>query len=287
MFAHLYHGTSKHHSFFYFNWESYHQAGGSNSPTLSIPSLAERSGDFTDWVDSAGKVIPIYMPGNASAACQAAAGVGPGNQFPGNKIPAGCISPVAAAYLAALPTPTNSQPTNNYRLPKPVPDTLTSNSNVFMTRIDHNYGDKDHFYFFWWRQFTGFNTATALPVAIATESPTRPQNSPIARFNWEHTFSSTLTNHATFGYLAKAFLSVQICAQLDKDDHREHLESKWPRDLATSIGCTPDGPRRTCCVSLGHMSYEVKAGEPWKLHLTTRMVTSSWKSSPQNSAASW
>ena len=197
----LYHGTSKHHSFFYFNWESYHQAGGSNSPTLSIPSLAERSGDFTDWVDSAGKVIPIYMPGNASAACQAAAGVGPGNQFPGNKIPAGCISPIAAAYLAALPTPTNSQPTNNYRLPKPVPDTLTSNSNVFMTRIDHNYGDKDHFYFFWWRQFTGFNTATALPVAIATESPTRPQNSPIARFNWEHTFSSTLTNHATFGYL--------------------------------------------------------------------------------------
>src|SRR3984893_8115875 len=69
----LYHGTSKHHSFFYFNWESYHQAGGSNSPTLSIPSLAERSGDFTDWLDSAGKQIPIYMPGNASAACQAAA----------------------------------------------------------------------------------------------------------------------------------------------------------------------------------------------------------------------
>src|SRR6516162_2093354 len=28
---HLYHGTSKHHSFFYFDWESYHQAGGSNS----------------------------------------------------------------------------------------------------------------------------------------------------------------------------------------------------------------------------------------------------------------
>src|SRR5258706_3474124 len=70
-----------------------------------------------------------------------------------------------------------------------------------MTRIDHNYGDKDHFYFFWWRQFTGFNTATALPVSISTESPTRPQNSPIARFNYEHTFSPTLTNHATFGYL--------------------------------------------------------------------------------------
>ena len=30
----LYHGTSKHHSFFYFDWEAFHQAGGSNVPTL-------------------------------------------------------------------------------------------------------------------------------------------------------------------------------------------------------------------------------------------------------------
>lgn len=193
--------SGKRKTFFYFNWESYHQAGGSNTPTISIPSLKERTGDFSDWVNGSGAVIPIYMPGNATAACQAAAGIGPGQQFPGNVIPQGCISPIAAAYMAALPTPTNSNPTSNYTLPRAVPDTLTSNSNVYMLRIDHQWGDKDHFYFFWWRQFTGFNTATALPVAISTESPTRPQNSPISRFNWEHTFSSTLTNHVTFGYL--------------------------------------------------------------------------------------
>lgn len=198
---HLYHGTSKHHSFFYFDWEAFHQAGGSNVPTLSIPSMLERGGDFTDWKDSNGQLIPIYMPGNASAACQTAAGVGPGQQFPGNKIPSGCFSQIALAYLAKMPTPTNSLPQNNYTLAKPVPDSLVSNSNVFMTRIDHNYGDKDHFYFFWWRQFTGYNTATELPPIIATEEPTRPQNSPIARFNWEHTFSTTLTNHMTLGYL--------------------------------------------------------------------------------------
>src|SRR6266481_6769270 len=209
-FPHLYHGTSKHHSFFYFNWESYHQAGGSNVPTLSIPSVAERGGNFTDWG------LPIYAPGNfapgsnatqatgpQSTACKNAlpAGFGPGKQFPGNIIPTACISPIAAAYMAVLPTPTNNAAQNNYTLSKPVPDTLTSNSNVFMTRIDHNYGDKDNFYFFWWRQFTGYNTATLLPVAIATESPTRPQNSPISRFNWEHIFSTSMTNHATFGYL--------------------------------------------------------------------------------------
>src|SRR2546422_3426183 len=197
----LYHGTSKHHSYFYFDWEAFHQAGGSNTPTLSIPSVLERGGNFTDWKDSNGNVIPIYMPGNASATCQTAAGVGPGQQFPGNIIPSLCFSQIAQAYLGAMPQPTNTQPFNNYTLSKPVPDSLVSNSNVFMTRIDHNYGDKDHFYFFWWRQFTGYNTATALPAIISTESPTRPQNSPIARFNWEHTFSSTLTNHMTLGYL--------------------------------------------------------------------------------------
>src|SRR5712664_2145923 len=88
----LYYGTWKHHSFFYFDWESFHQAGGSNTPTLTIPSLKERAGNFTDWLDSNGNIKPIYIPGNfkaqASAACQAAlGGVGAGQQFPGNIIP--------------------------------------------------------------------------------------------------------------------------------------------------------------------------------------------------------
>src|SRR5436305_9054385 len=114
----LYHGTSKHHSFFYFDWEAFRQAGGSNVPTLSIPSMAERGGDFSDWTTKDAKgntvLIPIYMPGNASATCQGAAGVGPGQQFPGNKIPAACFSPLAQAYMADLPQPTNSQAKNNY-----------------------------------------------------------------------------------------------------------------------------------------------------------------------------
>src|SRR5215467_4413608 len=56
---HLYHGTSKHHSFFYFDWEAFHQAGGSNVPTLSIPSMAERGGDFSDWTtkDAGGNTV--------------------------------------------------------------------------------------------------------------------------------------------------------------------------------------------------------------------------------------
>ncbi len=49
-------------SYFYFDYEGYRQTGGSNSPTLSIPSLRERTGDFTDWRDASGNLIPIYDP---------------------------------------------------------------------------------------------------------------------------------------------------------------------------------------------------------------------------------
>ena len=191
-------------TFFYFNWEAYHQAGGSSTSVLTVPTALERSGNFTDWVDSTGKQIPVYIPGNITAACQSAlpGGVGPGQQFPGNIIPAGCFSPITQAYLADVPMPNAGlQTINNYNLPRPVPDNLTGNSNVYMFRLDHYMGDKDHFYFFWWRQFAGFLTQTALPTPIAYESPAHPENAPIARFNWEHTFGPTTTNHVTFGYL--------------------------------------------------------------------------------------
>ena len=84
----------KHKSFFYFDWESYHQAGGSSVPTLSIPSLAERGGDFSDWAAATNN--KIYVPAVITPAC-AATGVVPGQQFPGNVILQGCISPIAAA----------------------------------------------------------------------------------------------------------------------------------------------------------------------------------------------
>jgi hypothetical protein len=45
------------------------------------------------------------------------------------------------------------------------------------------------------------------------------------------------------------------------------------------------GTTRTYGVSRSDIRYEVKAGEPSNSHLTTRMVTSSLKSSPQKSAA--
>ena len=49
-------------SFFYFDYERYRQKGGASQNTLSIPSLQERQGDFRDWRDPRGNLIPIYDP---------------------------------------------------------------------------------------------------------------------------------------------------------------------------------------------------------------------------------
>jgi hypothetical protein len=38
-------------TYFFVNFEEFRQAGGLTSPVLSIPSLKERQGDFSDWVD--------------------------------------------------------------------------------------------------------------------------------------------------------------------------------------------------------------------------------------------
>ena len=55
-------------TFFFTDIEFFRIAGGASRPTLSIPSLKERNGDFTDWVDSStGQLIPIFDPATTRA----------------------------------------------------------------------------------------------------------------------------------------------------------------------------------------------------------------------------
>jgi hypothetical protein len=109
--------------------------------------------------------------------------------------------PVAAAWISVMPTPTTGGELNNYYIPKAGQGSLTSSENVYFWRTDFNIGSKDHLYYTYWWQYSGLNTATNLPLAISTASPASPENAPIQRLNWEHNFSSLMTNHFTLGYL--------------------------------------------------------------------------------------
>jgi hypothetical protein len=187
-------------SYFYFNYEGFRQVGGANRDLLSIPSLAERNGDFRDWRDASGNLIPIYDPDPAHAVN------GQKPQFMGcdgntpNVICPDRISPAVQAWLDALPAPTSAGAKNNYLAP-PIPDTILGNSDYYMWRYDLQLGNKDHMFASFWHQRAPVKFYSQLPQPIASETLSDPQNSWVNRFNYDRIITPTLLNHMSMGYL--------------------------------------------------------------------------------------
>jgi hypothetical protein len=184
-------------SYFYANFEGFRQTGGVNRPTLSIPSTKERNGDFSDWRDASGNLIPIYDP----ATTRVVNGVVVRDPFPGNIIPANRITPIAKQFLQYLPTPTSDGPLNNYLVPTALPDSILADSNYYFFRFDTYAGQNDHLAISLWHQRAPAKFFSALPHELATDTLSDPQNSWVNRANWDHTFGPNLLNHFAFGYL--------------------------------------------------------------------------------------
>lgn len=198
-------------SYFYFSWEAFKEAGGVNSATLTIPSINDRSGNFS------GVGTQLYYPDDP-AKYGADAGQPIAYQGVMNQINPAYQDPIAAAWMAQLPTPTSSGELNNYFIPKSGQGSLTNSENVYFGRVDFNLGEQDHVYYSTWWQWTGVNTESDLPVSISTAEPANPENANIERLNWEHNFSDTMNNHATLGYLNRneGYYSLNGKADLPK-----------------------------------------------------------------------
>jgi hypothetical protein len=190
-------------SYFYFVHEGYRQTGGSNQPLLSIPSLAHRNGDFRDWRDSAGNLIPIYDPATLR---QDASGNWIKDQFMGcdgttpNVICPSRINPIVRSWLNALPQPTSGGPLNNFLAPA-IPDTILGNSDYYMGRYDLQIGGSDHLFASFWHQRAPAKFVSQLPQPIASETYSDPQNSWVNRFNYDKIITPTVLNHLGMGYL--------------------------------------------------------------------------------------
>jgi hypothetical protein len=132
----IYDGRNR--TFFFFHHEGTKSASQATT-TQTLPSLLERSGDFSDTRDASGRLIAIYNPFNVT---RDASGNPIRAPFAGNTIPSSMFSPVAVAAIKFYPQP--NQPG--------LPFTRTSNffqsgssvSNVYQDtiKIDHNFGDR-------------------------------------------------------------------------------------------------------------------------------------------------
>lgn len=119
-------------TFFWATSEGY----GSNTTrngSLRLPTARERSGDFSQSFDSAGRLVVIYDPqtGNAD---------GTGRQpFAGNVIPPARLNPVARAMAAFLPLPTRdvSNGSANFESTAEIVDRAI----MYTGKVDHRFSD--------------------------------------------------------------------------------------------------------------------------------------------------
>ena len=211
--------SGRNRSFFFVNYEDFRIAGALARQTISLPSMQERQGDFSDWVDTSGNIIPIYDPATTqpNPNFNQSQPVGPNNlpylrqQFMGcngNTPNVICASDprlqnsLAPGWLKFLPTPTSPGPLNNYLAP-PVPSGgtpyLISPAYTVTFKIDEYLGSKDHVSVSMYYKNVAPTTFTHLPPQISYDGVSYKRTH-VERLNYDRTISPTLLNHVVFGY---------------------------------------------------------------------------------------
>lgn len=160
-------------TFFFFGYEGLRwvQAG---SGVGTLPTAAQRTGDFSSTYDSNGNVIPIYDP-RSTVPDPNHPGQFIRTQYPGNKIPASEQDPVAQALLAYLPLPNQpgtSTGANNYVTNYSSP--ISENS--FSLRIDHAITEKQSIF----ARYSINDTSQTRPELWGTSSPNFAISNPTA-----------------------------------------------------------------------------------------------------------
>ncbi len=180
----------KHKTYFFFDVELLRSLGGASRALLSIPSEQERTGDFSDLP------IPLYDPTTTVNNN----GVISRQQFAGNIIPASKQSALALQWMKYLPATTSPGPINNFLAPA-VSDGILASTNLYLWKIDHYWGEKDHFFATIWRQINPVNLQCQLPIQLCSSNPADPEDAWVSRFNWDHIFTPTFLNHWAAGYV--------------------------------------------------------------------------------------
>ncbi len=160
----IYNGKDK--TFWFFSWEGFRLREGSTLVD-TVPTVAERGGDFAQYENSSGSVIPIYTPlsvcgelGNAPCAIGSnGQPIYTRTQFAGNVIPTTMLNSTSTKLedLWPMPTSAGEQFTNVNNFTSTTP--FGGNNNEAVARVDQNVSSKQHF-------FTRFSYFNNLNLAV-------------------------------------------------------------------------------------------------------------------------
>jgi hypothetical protein len=178
----------------------------------SVPTAAERIGDFSNYYNTSGQFIPIYDP----TTTQVVNGQTTRSQFPGNIIPPSRLNQVGANAAFIYPLPMTSGSFNNF--------TSAANQIIYdnggNSRLDYRIGEKDSAFFrYSYEEFdlSGPPTLASTPTSCCLHTPASaaakfnlgpyvagPQETVLtaqgAALNETHLFTSALLNEFRTGF---------------------------------------------------------------------------------------
>ncbi|MCU1327952.1 MAG: Cna domain protein [Bryobacterales bacterium] len=125
--------------FFFFSYDLLKNHGIAGPHRYSMPSAAERAGDFSASVNANGTPILVRDP-SSGAACAAAGGPG---CFTGNKIPASRISAIGQAFMTRFPLPNFQDPTGQRQYNFQFQGANDQPREDKILRVDYNATSKD------------------------------------------------------------------------------------------------------------------------------------------------
>jgi hypothetical protein len=183
--------------FFFTNYDGYKYNSGLLNPTLqSIPTLLERTGNFTEL--PATQIL--YDP--ASQTCAGA--VCTRTPFANNALPSNRISPIAQSLQSYLPAPTNTNIQNNYLPSLPVQLSTWNGTG----KVDANLSDKHRLSGFfaaghYATNFTGSLTQTGAAGVLPepyTQGRVVEEDVKMAQIHDTYTITPTLLNQFSYAF---------------------------------------------------------------------------------------
>ncbi|MGC2618671.1 MAG: hypothetical protein WA414_06475, partial [Acidobacteriaceae bacterium] len=184
----------------------------------TVPTLAERGGDFSALTTQSGTPITIYNP--AGSTCTAG-GNTPGSPFVGNVIPAQCLASQATKLLNYVPAPNLTGQTENYQR-------LASdgtNTTQLGVRFMHSFGSS-----------SGANNGLMRMARqfLGQGNPTLTQSMNV-NFNYSHSASDNLNLFPQLGGKSQTHqYSLQAGYSIGKGRLTNNLTASWNNSHAQS-----------------------------------------------------
>jgi hypothetical protein len=197
----VYDGTNR--TFFFYNYETWYFRRA-NNPIGSTPIDTWRRGDFSDFRNANGVLIPIFDPDTLRREGSQVFR----SQFAGNVIPTSRLDPTTVAFLRYMPTP-NRTPVNPFTQQQNYISSFSEGREMqqHTGKIDHRFSDKNNMYgrYTFYRHFTNAGNLQSPwpdPDVRARLDDLRNNNFVI---NDTHSFSANLLNELRVSVARSSF----------------------------------------------------------------------------------